>query len=223
MCLCFQSIHMFVFEHVHLCECLCLCGNTGILIMWLLCVSACLSMEKLPLIGLGVSESRIMNQNPVKHWNSTEVHCGYIELGELGLLHCTCALLNSVHWFSLNLNTVHTGEGNLSNIAKCAQCTKYLHIMKTSQRCPQSREVSAPHEPFPAPAAPSVSVEGTVKHPLSLSRLWLLHQDETSSSSKNPPSFPTTPGWLHWSVQSVQHHASVSGWSIMSLLASSFF
>ena len=155
----------------HLCECLCLCGNTGILIMWLLCVSACLSMEKLPLIGLGVSESRIMNQNPAKHWNSTEVHCGYIELG---LLHCTCALLNSVHWFSLNLNTVHTGERNLSNIAKCAQCTKYLHNMK-SQRCPQSREVSAPHEPFPAPAAPSVSVEGTVKHPLSRSRLWLLH------------------------------------------------
>ena len=117
------------FSLSHLCECLCLCGNTGILIMWLLCVSACLSMEKLPLIGLGVSESRIMNQNPVKHWNSTEVHCGYIELGELGLLHCTCALLNSVHWFSLNLNTVHTGERNLSNIAKCAQCTKYLHNM----------------------------------------------------------------------------------------------
>ena len=35
------------------------------------------------------------------------------------------------------------------------------------------RVLSAAHEPFPAPAAPSVSVEGTVKHPLSLR--WLLH------------------------------------------------
>ena len=215
---------IFVSCLICVCVCVCLCICMHLSDCLLRAPGPCVPVTReTPLIGRAtVSESRIMNQNPVKHWNSTEVHCGYIELGELGLLHCTCALLNSVHWFSLNLNTVHTGEGNLSNIAKCAQCTKYLHNMKTSQRCPQSREVSAPHEPFPAPAAPSVSVEGTVKHPLSLSRLWLLHQDETSSSSKNPPSsFFSNYTRLTTLISSVG--ASGSGWSIMSLLASSFF
>ena len=50
-----------------------------------------------------------------------------------------------------------------SKVSNCAQCTVLCTALFT-----ECRVVSAAHEPFPAPAAPSVSVEGTVKHPLSL-------------------------------------------------------
>ena len=115
-----------------------------------------------------------------------------------------------------------------SKVSNCAQCTVLCTALFT-----ECRVVSAAHEPFPAPAAPSVSVEGTVKHPLSLyadfytAPLSTLTSTLDNSFLQNSFSHttPTWLAWLHWqliSAESVQH-TTESGWWICLCCPRHFF
>ena len=84
----------------------------------------------------------------------------------------------------LAITCIHLHRMFLQNAQECL--TESKHAQDRVSKCAPSRQsgysvqsvqctvctgtewrvVSGEHEPFPAPAAPSVSVEGTVKHPL---------------------------------------------------------